>query len=47
MGETLRKLAAKLREDDAAIKTAKAEKCAHVLRAGVGLSLLKQKLGVR
>lgn len=47
MAEELRKMAALLREEDARVKTEKAEKCAGILRASVGLAILKRKLGAR
>jgi hypothetical protein len=42
--DLLRKLAAELREEDARRQATKREKCAQVLVAATGLSLLQQKL---
>lgn len=46
MKDKLRKLAKKLREKAEEDKKHKDEKCAHVLRAALGLETLKRKVGV-
>lgn len=44
MSDELKKLAAMIRESAAEYEKVKAEKCANVLRAAVGLNLLNKKL---
>jgi len=46
MKEQLLKLAEMLREKAKEKQKKKDEKCAHILRAAVGLNILKRKVGV-
>ena len=47
LADDLRKLAGRLREEDARAKAEKNVKCAHIVSAATGLAVLKRKLGVR
>ena len=47
LADDLRMLAARLREEEARVAVDKSVKCAHVVSAATGLSMLKKKLGVR
>ena len=47
LASSLRKIAAKLREESKQVEKTKHEKCAHILVAAHGLSLLQKRLEVK